>query len=154
MSPTLRRPPVLLIVVAVAVVVIGFQALLYQRDTAAEKQAQADRSKADQAYAVCLTRWGNALTDALRKLQTANKAVDAAEERKDKALDRLIELSNRAQQLGAETQADLPPAFIKEYETTLSERVDAQNDFDTLKTRLEQTREANPYVAPQVRCAR
>lgn len=155
MPPSSRRPsPVLLIAIAVFIIVAGLQALLYQRDTAAETQAEADRSAADRAYARCLEAWGNDLTDSLTKLQAANKRLDAAEVRKDTALDQLIELSNQAQAMGATSQEDLPPAFIKRYEDTLAERVAAQHDFNRLKARLEDTRQANPYVAPAVKCRR
>lgn len=155
MSPLSRQNrPVLLIGVAALVIAIGVQALLYQRDSAGEKTAQAQRAEADRAYARCLTRWGDDLVDSLQKLQAANRRLDAAEVRKDRALDTLISLSNQAQKMGAESQDDLPPAFIKRYEDTLAERVDAQHDFNHLKTRLAQTREANPYVAPAVTCHR
>lgn len=154
MSPPSRRRTVALTVVAALIIVGGFQALLYQRDTAGENKADAARTAADRAYATCLTEWGNSLTDALQRLQTANSQLDAAEVRKDDALDQLINLSNQAQQQGATSQEDLPPEFIRRYETTLAERVDAQRDFNRLKRDLARTREANPFVAPRVRCRR
>lgn len=155
MSPLSRaNRPVLIIAVAALVIAIGVQALLYQRDTAGEKQAQATRAATDRAYAQCLETWGNKLVDALQKVQSANRALDAAEVRKDRALDGLITLSNQAQQMGAQSQADLPPAFIRRYESTLQERVDAQHDFNRLKRHLADTREANPFVAPAVTCHR
>lgn len=151
---TRRRSAGVLILSAVLAIAIGAGMLAFQRDSAAEKQAEADRDSADRAYARCLESWGNELTDALRRSRAVTQKLDDAEARKDELLDQLIELSNQAQASGATSQEDLPPAFIKRYETTLSERVDAQRDFRRLRAQLEDTQNQHPLVAPKVKCSR
>lgn len=126
------------------------------------QEAQAEQDRKDRLYAVCLNDWademevwGQEVTITATKRSAVSRALDEARDRKDSLLDHLIVLSNRAQQLGAESQDDLSPKFIKDYERTLADRVAAQKRFDRLKRQAEQTVKENTFPdPPEVRCSR
>lgn len=152
--PLSRRRNAVLTIAALLIIVGGVQALLYQRDTAGEKAAEASRQAADRAYAQCLEAWGNDLVSSLEAVQAARMELDRAEARKNRLLDELIVVSNQAQASGATSQEDLPPALVAHYEHVLKARVDAQRDYETERAQLAEARAKNELVAPRVKCRR
>ena len=144
----------LLIIMGVIAVGVGVQAWLVHQDDEARDAQLRQQERRDDAYADCLTEFAADLVESLRAVRAANRELDDARDRKDSALDQLVEISAQAQATGAETQADLPPGLIARYERVLAERIDAQRDFTRLKRQAVETQDENPLESPKVRCRR
>lgn len=144
--------PIVIIVASLVIIGIGAQAWIASRE--------------DRARTECLEQFGADIVTSLNASRTANARLTRAQghltdagERKDNALDRLITISQQAQQSGAQSQEDLPPGLLDEYERVLAERVKAQRAYDRVKTRVDRlqaeadaTRAANPLQPPKLTC--
>ena len=94
------------------------------------------------------------MIDTLQAGQEATSRLNRARDRKDKALDRLIVISAKAQASGAMTEEDLPPGLLERYERVLAERVAAQRAYNRAVRQYIETRKENPLVSPRVVCTR
>lgn len=145
---------IVVIVASLVVVGIGVQMLLAGQDDRARDAAKASQDAADRAYADCLTNFAADLVDTLQAGREATVRLNQARDRKDRALDRLIVISAKAQTTGAKTEADLPPKLVRAYERTLLERVAAQHAYNRASRHYVETRKENPLVSPKVVCSR
>jgi hypothetical protein len=144
-----RHLTLALALVAAGLIVIGggAQAYLVQKDNAG-------RDRADRRYADCLTDFAADLVETLRAVRDANQDVTEARNRKDAALDELLELTAQAQASGAKTNDELPRDLVRRYRAALRERIDAQRDYSKAIAEATRTQAENPYVSPKVVCRR
>lgn len=145
---------IIVVVASIVVIAIGVQAYLAQQDNAARDKAAAEDRERQRAYVKCLNKFASDLVDTLKVRAGANQALIEAGERKDKALDELINVSAAAQASGAQSQDELPPGLLDRYEAALTERVAAQKEYNRLKAEAKQTRAENPLVKPKATCTR
>ena len=145
---------VVAIVASLVVVGLGLQMFLARQDDRARDDAKAVQDQRDRAYADCLTDFAADLIDTLQAGQEATSRLNRARDRKDKALDRLIVISAKAQASGAMTEEDLPPGLLERYERVLAERVAAQRAYNRAVRQYIETRKENPLVSPRVVCTR
>jgi uncharacterized membrane protein YccC len=144
-----RRLTVAVIFIVLGGVLLGAGIQFYLAQANSARQDRADRE-----YADCLTNFAADLVDTLRAGRRASAELEAARARKDRALDRLLTITQQAQASGAKTQDDLPPGLLARYERVLAERISAQHAYNRAVRNTQQTRQENPLVSPKVVCSR
>lgn len=147
------RVGIVVLFASLLIIVLGVQMLVALRSQAADDERDARQDVRDRAYADCLTEWGETLYTALSTSRDAATQVEAALARKDRLLDRLLVVVAQAQATGASEREELPPELLAEYQDVLLARIDAQADYRRLQLELEDTRQENPLVAPEVTCS-
>ena len=130
---------ILLMVLGLMLAFAGWQAWMV--DKAAEQRAN-DRA----AYARCLGDWGQRLVEAVRQRTEATKELERAGDAKDRTLDRLLTVTEKARR-------HPPDATAADFDRALDARVAAQRRYERVKDELAQVRRENPYKAPEVVCS-
>lgn len=131
-------PPIVLILMSAAIVMLGLgvQQIQFQRDADA-------RAEEAQRIDVCYETWGRDMITTLETRVTATGKVEKKEQVKDAALDAIILVV-------AALRADPPTAVEGDFDRTLVRFADAKAALEEQREKAETTRDENPY--PVLNC--
>lgn len=133
-------PSWIILVLVAALVAVGVGVGVVTTNRAADAAA-AERTAAFAGQTACLNRWAADFTDTLNARVDASRLLDRAEQRRDRALDRVIEVSAALRRI--------PPESVEADLTRALENADAaRRNLAEVRADTEQTRTDNPYPPP------
>lgn len=147
MNTERRVIAIVVLLASVFVMALGAQVYVAQRDASARDDRAAAQRISDQAYAECLTRFGNELVTGLRTLTRVNRRLEQATAAKSDTLDALLVIT----ELG---RRNPPKATGTQFDNALKARIDAQKNYDRVEAEVNDVRDDTPLEKPQAVCAR
>lgn len=144
------RVGLILIVASVFMVSIGVSAALFQVQSNSADKAFAARQECLNDFGTKFSDAANARSDVATEVADAQSARDAAELKRDNALDHVIIVVIQARKTPPEaTAADFDKA-LKDFAAAKDELIQAQKTFDKLTKKFESVKNAKPY--PKATC--
>lgn len=144
-----RHTTLALLAIVVGVMLAGAGMLFYLAEREDDRQdARAlAREQADREYADCLSEFAADLVDTIEVRTEASARLERVGAEKDRALDRLLQITELARRTP-------PEATAQQFDAALAARVAAQARYDEVAEKVAEIRADNRYVSPKVVCTR